>query len=137
MGPTEPSSLDAAGASQPLVVHTFCRFDGDKACVRALGQRGLVDPRRSVQAAFAVAWDGKPKVLAAAVFTVPAETAEIHDDLITDLFQHEAPDMLASHPAISFKQVKLSLRGADEPTSADLLRLIVGQRTRIEALARK
>lgn len=137
MGPTEPSSPDASGASQPLVVHTFCRFDGDKACVRALGQRGLVDPSRSVLAAFAVASDGKPKVVAAAVFTAPAGAVEIHDDLITGLFEQEAPDVLARHPAISFRQVKLSLRGADEPTSADLLRLIVGQRTRIEALARK
>lgn len=119
------------------MLHTFCRFDGDKASARTITEGGLVDPCRSVLAAFAIVGLARPHVLAAAILTAPSGVTEIHADLITALLQREAPDAVASHPDLSITQVSLSLRGADEPTSADLLRLIVGQRMRIEALARK
>lgn len=138
MEPTEPSSPDATGArTGHIALHTFCCFDGDKASARAITGSGLVDPHRSVLAAFAIVGLARPRVLAAAIITAPTSTREIHADLITGLLQREAPGIVASNPDLSIQQVKLTLRGPEEPTSADLLRLLVGQRARIEALTRR
>jgi hypothetical protein len=58
----------------------------------------------------------------------------MHADLITGLMREVAPDLFDGQP-FTIQQARMVLRGPDEPTSADVLRTLMGQRMRIEATA--